>query len=71
MNIQEWHGSNGELLRLQEAVQRHCSCSKPPSPPQPTCPSHAMLTNQLVLDHLLYVYRARDGFVAQEFAISD
>lgn len=67
MNVKQWHGSDPELWRLREAIQRNCTCSSGKAP-QRTCPAHEMLTNQSTLDRLLYVYRARDGFMSKEFA---
>ena len=67
MPIQQWNGTPQELIQLWQAVERHCGCARPPQPPAPTCPAHALLTHQATLDHLLFVYRTRGHFLAREF----
>jgi hypothetical protein len=62
-----WHGTQGELARLQEAVSQHCECVGGMFGLQPThCPAHVMLADQSGLDHLLYVYRMRKLFIRRE-----
>ena len=67
MLIQQWNGTQEELERLCRAIERNCGCARPPLPPGPTCPAHALLTRQATLDHLLFVYRMRAYFLAGEF----
>ena len=66
MNVKQWHGSDPELWRLREAIQRNCTCASVKAP-QRTCASHEMLTSQSTLDRLLFVYRSREGFLTKEF----
>jgi hypothetical protein len=61
--VKQWHGTSQELLQLREAVARNCTCSPPA---RADCPPHTMLSSQTVLDHLLYVYRAREIFMRAE-----
>jgi hypothetical protein len=68
MDTVTWQGTEQELTRLRQAVDRHCRCiagvyGLPPSP----CAAHAMLSAQSTLDHLLYVYRTRRMFITREF----
>jgi hypothetical protein len=65
MTVKQWHGSEKELLRLRVAVQNHCSCGE--AEQEPTCQAHAMLTDQTVLDHLVFVYRRRQSYIDDEF----
>jgi hypothetical protein len=67
MLIQQWNGTHRELQHLRAAIERHCACVRPPEPPGPTCPAHALLTCQATLDHLLFVYRTRAHYLAREF----
>jgi len=53
-----WHGTNDELQRLRAAVERHCTCFDPREEGQ-GCPSHALLSDVHVLDHLVYIYRTK------------
>jgi hypothetical protein len=69
MLVQHWNGTRQELLRLREAIERHCGCARPPRPPGPACPAHAVLTRQATLDHLLFVYRTRAHYLAREFQL--
>ncbi len=68
MTVKEWHGTDRELLKLREAVDRNCECGASGAEGAiPTCPAHTLFLDQNVLDHLLYVYRAREGFKHKEF----
>jgi hypothetical protein len=68
MNTATWHGSAQEFWRLRKAISRNCSCQKPTTGPVAVqCAAHQMLTDQCVLDHLLYAYHARDEFRREEF----
>ncbi len=68
MKTATWHGSAHEFWRLRKAISKNCSCPKPTTGPGPgRCAAHQMLTDQCVLDHLLYAYRARDEFRRHEF----
>lgn len=60
-----WHGTAGELTRLQWAVAQHCDCVAG-TLGLPSCAAHAMLNDQSSLDHLLYVYRMRKLFIRRE-----
>jgi hypothetical protein len=62
-----WRGTQREFDRLQEAVGEHCECLEGMLGLPPTrCAAHAMLRDQGVLDHLLYVYRMRRLFIRRE-----
>ena len=65
--INQWNGTTQELERLRQAVELNCGCVRPPQPPGPACPAHALLTSQVSLDHLLFVYRTRTRFLDREF----
>ena len=67
MLTQHWNGTPQELERLCRAIELNCGCARPPQAPGPTCPAHALLLGQAILDHLLFVYRTRTRFVAREF----
>ena len=67
MGTASWHGSQRELVRLEQAVDGHCECiGGLLSFPAGRCSAHQMLTNQSTLDHLLYVYRMRKLFIRRE-----
>jgi len=61
-----WHGSDQELFRLQEAIVHNCSSSGSVCADS-ECRAHAMLLDQAIVDHLVYVYRSRECFARQEF----
>jgi hypothetical protein len=55
-----WHGTDDELRRLRAAVEHNCTCtSGADRSANQSCCSHALLTDQRVLDHLLYVCRMK------------
>jgi hypothetical protein len=64
-----WHGSDDDLVELQNAVQRNCTCPVPsqtnPAPPL-TCPAHAMLLDQATLDRLNFTKGIADKLNAEE-----
>jgi hypothetical protein len=63
-----WQGTDAEFVRLQEAAARNCDCVSGMLGLSPkTCAVHQVLANQIVLDHLLYVYRTRRMFITREF----
>ena len=63
-----WHGSRSELRRLRWAIRRNCGCpSAHADTHEPECEVNAMLSDQCILDHLLYVYRERTRFMCGEF----
>ena len=63
-----WQGTVEEFDRLQGAVAGNCECVPAMlGIAEQTCPPHAMLLEQSVLDHLLYVFRMRGVFVRREF----
>ena len=65
--IRRWAGTAAELARLRRAVERNCSRADLAHPCDGTvCPAHGLLARQSALDHLLYAYRARDRFIAEE-----
>jgi hypothetical protein len=61
-----WHGSDQELLSLHEAIVHNCSCSGLLGADS-ACGAHAMLLDQYLVGHLLYIYRSRERFVREEF----
>ena len=65
MTVKQWNGTDSELLALRVAVENHCSCEE--GGKGKTCDAHAMLTNQTVLDHMVFVYRSRQSYVEREF----
>jgi hypothetical protein len=66
-----WQGSKRELRRLRRAVRRNCQCQLAAGDAhRPDCDANALLADQCILDHLLYVYRERSRFVRAEFAPS-
>jgi hypothetical protein len=62
-----WRGTNDELHRLRLAVERYCTCSDSREEDQ-VCPSHALLTDEYVLDHLVYIYRTKARLVRAEWS---
>lgn len=62
-----WHGRDAALARLHAAVERHCTCVMGES----TCPPHAMLGDQSVLDHMAFVFGNRRIYVLAEGAPAD
>ena len=67
--VARWHGTPQELQRLLAAVERHCECSAGLfGRGEPSCPSHAMLQDELVLGHLLYIYRIAERFQRAEWS---
>ena len=65
--MQRWAGTAAELARLRRAVEGHCSRSDRAHPwDEAVCPAHGLLARQSALDHLLYAYRARERFIAEE-----
>jgi len=66
-----WHGSRAELRRLRRAIRRNCGCpSAGAGAHEPDCEVNAVLSDQCVLDHLLYVYRERIRFMRGEFVVA-
>jgi hypothetical protein len=64
-----WHGTPAELARLEAALQRHCTCPARRYVMTEVCPAHALLGEPRLLDHLIYVYRARARFVRSEWSV--
>jgi hypothetical protein len=62
-----WRGTEDELQRLAAALQQHCACTTDPGTEsgQP-CGEHAMLADERVLNHLLYVRRSWRRFHTAE-----
>jgi hypothetical protein len=56
-----WQGTAREYARLRRAVAHNCECL-----PDAPCAAHAMLQEQITLDHLLYVFRTRGLYVTRE-----
>ncbi len=63
-----WHGSPGELSALYGALRLACTCrfNDLSGAVIALCPAHAVLSDQLVLDHLVHVRRMRNWFVENE-----
>jgi hypothetical protein len=56
------------MWRLNAALRRYCACAAGAIGTAPTvCPVHAMLFDQRVLDHLLYVFRTRSFYERAEW----
>jgi hypothetical protein len=66
-----WHGTDDELRRLAAALQQHCTCGADLSSEsgQP-CAPHAMLADERVLNHLLYVRRSWRRFHTADWRIA-
>jgi hypothetical protein len=48
-----WHGRAADLRRLERAVNVECTCARGDAQP---CPApHALLTDQKILDHMVFV----------------
>src|SRR5687768_11941900 len=63
-----WHGSREEMQRLDASIRRHCTCATGMlGNVTRVCSAHAMLLDQRVLDHLVYVYRIRARFERAEW----
>jgi hypothetical protein len=72
IQLQQWHGTQQELQRLENAVDQHCTCLEMADAGQMgLCPAHALLTSQSTLDRLLFVYRTRYQFIKEEFTACD
>ena len=68
-DMAHWHGERDELLRLLAAIGHHCDCPcAPVGASQSCCPPHRMLQDERLLDHLLFVFRARDRFWRSEWS---
>lgn len=66
-----WRGTPRESARLQAAVAQHCECVDGIAGlPSVRCSAHQLLTDQSMLDHLLYVYRMRRLFIRRELYAS-
>ena len=69
--VAHWHGTRAELRRLRRAIRRNCACpSEDADIHQPECQVNAVLSDQCLLDHLLYVYRERITFMRGEFRVA-
>jgi hypothetical protein len=65
-----WHGSRAEFGQLAAAVRRHCGCKSVRfRGVAEVCPAHAMLSDQRVLDHLLFAYRSKSQFQQSEWGV--
>jgi hypothetical protein len=62
-----WHGSDYELGRLSAAVERNCQCPPEFARGAVACGAHAIFEDERVLNHLLYVFRARVRFQRAEW----
>lgn len=62
-----WHGTDDELRRLVGAVERNCSWC----PPGESCPAHAMLQDERLLNHLVYAVRIRARLELEEWTSQD
>src|SRR5438477_11196311 len=69
MSNASWHGTDDEFRRLMAAVASHCTCTRDiESGAHATCGPHAMVADEHVLNHLVYVSRIREEFVSEEWA---
>jgi hypothetical protein len=65
-----WHGTPAEFARLEASLQRHCACTTTRvGTNQEVCSAHALLSDPRLLDHLVYVYRARARFERGEWSV--
>jgi hypothetical protein len=58
-----WHGTDADLERLKDAARSNCQCTDG----KPTCSAHAMLSEQRVLDGLIWVRAQRRVYLRKEF----
>lgn len=52
-----WHGTTSEGQELVQAVRHHCTCPPGAAARNSTCPAHELLTDQQMLDRLLFARR--------------
>jgi hypothetical protein len=53
----EFRGTDSERRRLLLAVHNYCTCDPESGQPQANCPSHLILTNQRIMDGMLFMLR--------------
>jgi hypothetical protein len=58
-----WNGTDADLERLKDAAQANCQCAEG----KPTCPAHQMLSEQRILDGLIFVRTQRRAYLRKEF----
>jgi len=64
-----WNGSGEEGRELQAALERHCTCVYGEGGNRTeTCAAHnAVMTDQVLVDHLVFYRRQRDKLIREEF----
>ena len=64
-----WHGTEEELRRLAAAVAQNCSCTTElGTQTGRACATHAIFTDERVLNHLLFVRRTWRQFESAEWS---
>jgi hypothetical protein len=68
-----WAGDVDEFVSLLGCVGAHCTCRSGEylSRGARTCPSHQLLGDQQVLDHLVFARRMRERLVRSEWSLDD
>jgi hypothetical protein len=61
-----WKGTETEMLQLAYVLMQHCGCEPAPLAAG-SCPAHRMLTDQRVLDGLLFGRYMAKQFIEEEF----
>lgn len=61
-----WHGTNKQMDALRTAVEGNCTCNRD-DPTGPACPTHKVLSDQRLLDHLAFARHMRGKWLASEF----
>lgn len=61
--ITVWPGTDADLKKLQDAVNRNCMCVDA----EGTCAAHRLLVDQDVLNHLAFVAGCREVYRRAEF----
>jgi hypothetical protein len=66
-NLTQWNGRVADLRDLRTALEHNCTCpNQANARPGNTCPAHALMTDQRVMDHLAFVAQYRTLWVDQE-----
>lgn len=68
-----WHGTREEWADLWLAIGTVCTCEfdEMTGAERSVCASHALLEDQVALDHLLHIRRLRGLFIRHEWEQSD
>jgi hypothetical protein len=64
--VTSWKGTETQMLQLVYVLMRHCGCQPVPLAAG-SCPAHRMLTDQRVLDGLLFGRYMAQQLIEEEF----